>query len=176
MSSEERLIQRRYTQGRTTLRTEKKNIFLRSRRVGNGKEEKKKKSNLINSRRSPRLSFLRFSMCLLSFVYRPIDGSINQYITNDTVGVNDNPGLGRIMLPRKDRSISAAVKRRTSRQRCTKISLSRGGRSTLGAPSTAPTRPPHPAPNNRVRNTFSQRNLSGARRRFAKSAEMRESG
>lgn len=173
MSSEERLIQRRYTQGRTTLRTEKKNIFLRSRRVGNGKEEKKKKSNLINSRRSPRLSFLRFSMCLLSFVYRPIDGSINQYITNDTVGVNDNPGLGRIMLPRKDRSISAAVKRRTSRQRCAG-GISRW--STLGAPSTAPTRPPHPAPNNRVRNTFSQRNLSGARRRFAKSAEMRESG
>lgn len=59
-------------------------------------------------------------MCLLSVVYHPVNWSIAQYITNDTVGVNDSLGLGRIMLPRKINQLAAvfaAVRRRQTHLR-----------------------------------------------------------
>lgn len=56
---------------------------------------------------------LCFPMCLLSFVYHLIDGSIDQYITNDTAGVNDKPGLGRISPPRKIDQLAASLCRST---------------------------------------------------------------
>lgn len=55
-------------------------------------------------------------MYLLSFIYHPINGSIDQYITNDTVGVNDNLGLGWIRLPRKINRLAAQMRAYTQDQ------------------------------------------------------------
>lgn len=86
-------------------------------------------------------------MCLLSFVYYLINGSIDQYITNDTVGVNDNPGLGRIRLPRTIDRLAAVS-----------IAAHRGGAlththkqdqpETVGSASSRSAHPPYPLPNN----------------------------
>lgn len=107
---------------------------------------------------------LYFSMCLLSFVYHLINGSIDQYITNDTVGVNDNPGLGRIRLPRNDRSISGSLRCSTP-QRGAHAHVRLGSAGDAGAVHL-----PHPLPNNCTITPFhpSQHKLSGAWKRFAR--------
>lgn len=47
------------------------------------------------------------------FVYHLINGPIDQYITNDTEGVNDKPGLGQINLPRKIDRLATSLHRST---------------------------------------------------------------
>lgn len=86
-------------------------------------------------------------MCLLSFVYHLINGSIDQYITNDTAGVNDNLGLVRISLLQKIDRLAASLRYSTP-QTCA------GAHTHAGAGADHPGRN-HPPPKRLYHNTLS---------------------